>query len=190
MNGANCSSSCHISRAETKPLLTQKTMSLCKSQRPTETSPQPRTTRWVGGCPALPVPCRGGNPTRHRDSRPSATACLPAQPGALQPPPGRTGDPRSPVDHHGAASHGSACPQPVGRGQRLLLPPATPGRYREGKGRFPARSRTPSRGAAVRRARSIPPPPAWNNSQEDEKCHKLFSHKRDEKGEEGEEESL
>lgn len=49
---------------------------------------------------------------------------------------------------------------------------------------------TPSLGVAVRRAQSIPLPPAWNNSQEDEKCHKLFTHKRDEKGEEGEEESL
>lgn len=44
--------------------------------------------------------------------------------------------------------------------------------------------------SGCREGASIPPPPAWNNSQEDEKCHKLFTHKRDEKGEEGEEERL
>lgn len=72
MNGANCSSSCHISRVETKPLLTQKTMSLCKSQRPTETSPQPRTTRWATAARPCPRPAATGAPGRHRGGAPSA----------------------------------------------------------------------------------------------------------------------
>lgn len=42
----------------------------------------------------------------------------------------------------------------------------------------------------VKSVQSIPQTSDCNNSQEDEKCHKLFTHKRDEKGEEGEEESL
>lgn len=44
--------------------------------------------------------------------------------------------------------------------------------------------------ASVRSVQSIPQTSECNNSQEDEKCHKLFTHKRDEKGEGGEEESL
>lgn len=87
MNGANCSSSCHISRADTKPLLTHKTMSLCKSPRPTGTSPQPRTTRWAGGARSCPHPATAGPPAWHRHG---ASWPLPACPWVLQPPPGPT----------------------------------------------------------------------------------------------------
>lgn len=79
MNGANCSSSCHISRAETKPLLTQETMSLCKSQRPTETSPQPRTMQWARVHPALPTSHCHGTLGQPWDSLPLAAAHLPGQ---------------------------------------------------------------------------------------------------------------
>lgn len=85
MNGANCSSSCHISRAETKPLLTQETMSLCKSQRPTETSPQPRTMQRARVHPALPTSHCHGTPGRPWDSLPLAAAHLPGQLWVSQP---------------------------------------------------------------------------------------------------------
>lgn len=85
MNGANCSSSCHISREETKPLLTQETMSLCKSQRPTETSPQPRTMQWARVHSALPTSRCHGTPGWPWGSPPSAAAHLPGQLWVSQP---------------------------------------------------------------------------------------------------------
>lgn len=96
MNGANCSSSCHISRAKTKPLLTWKTMSLCKSQRPTETSPQPRTAT-AGQGPPSPQP----GPGLGRGAQPLPSTPRPAL-GAL----GSRGAPCSPH------CPGRACPCP------------------------------------------------------------------------------
>lgn len=193
MNGANCSSSCHISRAETKPLLTQETMSLCKSQQPTETSPQPHTMQWARVHPALPTSHCHRTPGRPWDGPPLAAAHLPGQLWVSQPcqvPPLTLGAPRAVMDPAAIAlpgmalyGSGSATPEFLWLVGGSVQFPACRG---TGKGW----SCTPSLGVAVRRAQSIPPPPAWNNSQEDEKCHKLFTHKRDEKGEDGEEESL
>lgn len=101
MNGANCSSSCHISRAETKPLLTQETMSLCKSQRPTETSPQPRTTQWARVHPALPTSRCHGTPGWPWGSPPLAGAHLLGQLWVSQPcqdPPVTLGAPWAAMD--------------------------------------------------------------------------------------------
>ena len=59
-----------------------------------------------------------------------------------------------------------------------------------GQTRAPGRSSASSLQVSVRSVQSIPQTSECNNSQEDEKCHKLFTHKRDEKGEGGEEESM
>lgn len=190
MNGANCSSSCHISRAETKPLLTQETMSLCKSQRPTETSPQPRTMQWARVHPALPTSLCHGTPGRPWGSPPSAAAHLPGQSWVSQPcrvPPVMLGVPwihpaccASMGDGSGSATPESPCGSWVGLShfQSIVAP--------EKDGAAHPAWEWLSGGHRASHHR----PPAWNNSQEDEKCHKLFTHKRDEKGEEGEEESL